>query len=235
MVIDDSHTFITMVDQYDPNNKEQLENINNILINYPNFQFLRVLYLKAIKYQNTEAFDKTLSHTSVSTYDRELLYRFLETKITSKKIIDKKVNIKNDELVIKNQIPKIDNLNYEKTKKTESEKMEYSKWISFLSNKKTFHKKKEIDNKFELINKFLENENKIIPNKDNNDIDDLSEKSLVFSDELMTETLAKVFTKQKKYSKALEAYQILILKYPEKNSFFADQIKKIKKLQKLKD
>ena len=51
----------------------------------------------------------------------------------------------------------------------------------------------------------------------------------------MTETLAKVFTKQKKYNKALEAYQILILKYPEKNSFFADQIKKIKKLKKLKD
>ena len=36
-------------------------------------------------------------------------------------------------------------------------------------------------------------------------------------------------------TKALQAYQILGLKYPEKNSFFADQIKEIKRLQKLKD
>ena len=57
----------------------------------------------------------------------------------------------------------------------------------------------------------------------------------VSTDELMTETLAKVFIKQKKYDKALQAYQILRLKYPEKNSFFADQIKTIKRLEKKKD
>ena len=51
----------------------------------------------------------------------------------------------------------------------------------------------------------------------------------------MTETLAKVFVKQKRYTKALQAYQILGLKYPEKNSSFAEQIKEIKRLQKPKD
>ena len=56
-------------------------------------------------------------------------------------------------------------------------------------------------------------------------------KVLFHNDELMTETLAKVLMKQKKYNKALEAYQILGLKYPEKNSFFANQIKKIRKLK----
>jgi hypothetical protein len=52
---------------------------------------------------------------------------------------------------------------------------------------------------------------------------------------LMTETLARVYLEQKKYKKALQAYKILSLKYPEKNSFFANQIKEIKRLQKLKD
>ena len=47
----------------------------------------------------------------------------------------------------------------------------------------------------------------------------------------MTETLAKVFLKQKKYGKALKAYRILSLKYPEKNAFFAVQINKIKEIQ----
>ena len=48
----------------------------------------------------------------------------------------------------------------------------------------------------------------------------------------MTETLAKVYLEQKKYENAIQAFKILSLKYPEKGGFFADQIKKIKKLQK---
>ena len=47
----------------------------------------------------------------------------------------------------------------------------------------------------------------------------------------MTETLAKVLVKQKKYKKAIGAYKILSLKYPEKNVFFADKIQEIRKLQ----
>jgi hypothetical protein len=92
-----------------------------------------------------------------------------------------------------------------------------------------------IDNKFDLIDSFLAKQRKIIPDKNLINNEDLSEQSWVNSNELMTETLAKVFIKQKKYVKALEAYQILGLKYPEKNSFFADRIKEIKDLQKLKN
>lgn len=48
---------------------------------------------------------------------------------------------------------------------------------------------------------------------------------------LMTETLARVYLEQKKFDKAIQAYEILILKYPEKSSFFADRILDIKSLQ----
>ena len=47
----------------------------------------------------------------------------------------------------------------------------------------------------------------------------------------MTETLAKLYVNQKNYEKAIQSYKILILKFPEKNSYFADQIKIIKKLK----
>ena len=45
----------------------------------------------------------------------------------------------------------------------------------------------------------------------------------------MTETLAELYVKQLKYKEALKAYKVLCLKYPEKISLFADQIKFIKK------
>jgi hypothetical protein len=43
----------------------------------------------------------------------------------------------------------------------------------------------------------------------------------------MTETLANLYWKQKKYEEAKNAFRVLALKYPEKSGFFADQIKLI--------
>ena len=45
----------------------------------------------------------------------------------------------------------------------------------------------------------------------------------------MTETLAKIYVKQQKFKEALYAYRILSLKYPEKSSLFANQIKNYKR------
>ena len=52
--------------------------------------------------------------------------------------------------------------------------------------------------------------------------------SSINEEDFMTETLAKIYLKQNKLKKALKAYKILSLKYPEKISLFADQIKFIK-------
>lgn len=46
-------------------------------------------------------------------------------------------------------------------------------------------------------------------------------------DENITETLAKIYELQKKYSKALDAYEKLIVKYPEKADYFRERIKLI--------
>jgi len=45
-----------------------------------------------------------------------------------------------------------------------------------------------------------------------------------------TETLAKIYIKQQRYSKALEIIKKLSLKYPKKNVYFADQIRFLEKL-----
>lgn len=48
--------------------------------------------------------------------------------------------------------------------------------------------------------------------------------------ELVTETLAKLYEMQKKYTRAIKAYQALALKYPEKNDFFAARINYLQNL-----
>lgn len=49
------------------------------------------------------------------------------------------------------------------------------------------------------------------------------------STDIVTETLARIYVKQGHYKKALQAYQILKLKYPDKEELFADQIVELKK------
>ena len=49
-------------------------------------------------------------------------------------------------------------------------------------------------------------------------------------DGYFTETLAKIYIKQRRYGKALEIIRRLSLKYPKKNAYFADQIRFLEKL-----
>ena len=87
----------------------------------------------------------------------------------------------------------------------------------------------------QLIDSFIENDKgKIVLNEtpqftpeiENNDSHPGSD-----SDEgYFTETLARIYIKQGRYSKALEIIQRLSLNYPKKNAYFADQIRFLNKL-----
>lgn len=90
--------------------------------------------------------------------------------------------------------------------------------------------KNNTSKKFDLIDKFLDANPKIIPSKDTT-AKPLVVQTDVQQDGIMTETLAKIYLEQKNYDKAIQSYKILSLKYPEKSGFFADQIKAVKQLQ----
>lgn len=59
---------------------------------------------------------------------------------------------------------------------------------------------------------------------------DLSHEDEDPADTYFTETLAQIYIKQRRYAKALEIIKKLSLKYPKKNTYFADQIRFLEKL-----
>ena len=85
----------------------------------------------------------------------------------------------------------------------------------------------------DLIDSFLENseEQPLISSVVEEEEDSLEQTREEPEEEsYFTETLAKIYVKQQRYSKALEIITRLNLKYPEKNAYFADQIRFLEKL-----
>ena len=140
-----------------------------------------------------------------------------------------KVQVKNTNALLDSTKPSTSN---------PSRELLFSDWV------RRFEKSPSDSNKIEekkppskdfVIDTFLASNQKIKTQKKERNEVDLSKESLATDQELMTETLAKVLVQQKKYVKAIKAYSILSLKYPEKNSFFVARIEKIKQLQNSKD
>jgi hypothetical protein len=86
----------------------------------------------------------------------------------------------------------------------------------------------------DLIEKFIIANPKIEPVRIKSDhpVEDLSKPIGEEGGGFVTETLAKIYINQAYYSKAIDIYEKLCLKYPEKSSYFATQIEKVKALIK---
>ncbi|WP_142785329.1 hypothetical protein [Changchengzhania lutea] len=85
--------------------------------------------------------------------------------------------------------------------------------------------------KFQLIEDFIAKNPKIEPRKAPITKGNLAKAQMIQPESLMTETLARIYVEQKNYKKAIQSYKVLSLKYPEKSSFFANQIKAVEQLQ----
>ncbi len=84
----------------------------------------------------------------------------------------------------------------------------------------------------ELVERFINSNPRIEPRKDidHTDNEDISAPKKDEPAELITETLASIYLSQGYYSKAISIYERLSLKYPEKSTYFATQIEKIREI-----
>lgn len=82
----------------------------------------------------------------------------------------------------------------------------------------------------ELIDDFINKENGKISLQEETEYEPEEETVEDEGSSYFTETLARIYIKQGRYSKALEIIQRLYLEYPKKNRYFADQIRFLQKL-----
>ncbi|WEK19079.1 MAG: hypothetical protein P0Y49_20085 [Candidatus Pedobacter colombiensis] len=82
----------------------------------------------------------------------------------------------------------------------------------------------------EIIESFIKNDPQIGPLKPEQiDNENKAKKSAEDHNDLVSETLAKIYIEQMLYDKAIETYEKLSLKFPEKRRYFADLIQSIEK------
>ncbi len=156
-----------------------------------------------------------------------------------------------EEAIEKESTPKVEAVDILKIDKplefTKEDTHSFSQWLQLTKTKPINRSTKqttkeeiseteaqiEKERKFDLIEKFIQKKPKLAPKEITSkpvENKNLASAYTQTPSVLMTETLAKVYLQQKNYKKAIQAYKILILKYPEKSGFFADQIRAIEKL-----
>ena len=81
----------------------------------------------------------------------------------------------------------------------------------------------------DLIDKFIKQDPRITPAKSNfySPIN-MAKKSIVESEDIVSETLAKIYAQQGNTQKAISFYEKLALRFPEKSRYFAALIEDLK-------
>ena len=232
--------FDNFIENYDSKEEILVSQMALLIEKYPYFQLPRFFLTKSLKDQNKNGLDIALNQLALYTANRGLLKQKIESKVKStKKVKDTKPS--NTTKKIQNNLQAI--AKEKKLKSQSNKKVRFSKdlklsfldWIKYTEENQNIQiqeskKLEPLKNKLSIIDRFIEADPKISPMEKNEPIESLINGDFN-SEELMTESLAKILLRQKKYKKAIKAYKILSLKYPEKNVFFAGQIQKIKKLQ----
>lgn len=103
-------------------------------------------------------------------------------------------------------------------------------WLHTQTQQRAEKKSQEKAQTQKLIDEFIQNDPQI-PRSDQMAFDnpvDAARMSIVDNEEFVTETLAKIYANQGNTGKAISVYKKLMLKYPEKKTYFAGLIQKLK-------
>ena len=238
-------------------NKETLYELRNLVALYPYYQTARLLLLQNMYLLHETSFDDELRRAAIYITDRKTLFNLVEAshyhiKTAAEKIEEEAREAQRSEQG-NNRTLSIINEYLESTPKDSQNEdddtgrkptpadaaVDYVAYL--LKTGSQEDKEAEADRPQmkgqDLIDSFINDNGGKIQLQDKptykpetEDEEDKQNEQNDYDEGYFTETLAKIYIKQGRYSKALEIIQRLNLNYPKKNAYFADQIRFLRKL-----
>ena len=230
--------------------KETLYELRSLLALYPYFQTARLLMLQNLYLLHDPTFDEELRRAAIYITDRKVVFNLVEATHYRLSSINQTAQGAKQAPATAGQDSRtatlinqfLDNIPVEKEERKSKRKPTPSDaavdYVSYLIETEGEAFKDEDQPQMRgqnLIDNFI---NKEGGNFDLKDVPEFlpqleeNEKSDENGGEegYFTETLARIYIKQGRYSKALEIIKRLNLNYPKKNAYFADQIRFLEKL-----
>jgi hypothetical protein len=225
-----SNQFIDLIRKPKSIQKEDLLRLDNLCEEHPYCASAHKLRLKALKESNSDRYNKELKLTAAISGSRSLLFEYItEEHFTTplKEVVEQLKESPKDVLELGKPL-EFDN----------SETHSFGEWLKLANVKpvarehtqKKVEQLKPLEKTNKIVNFIAKTVKKEKPKKEFFSPSAMAQQSLEENNSLMTETLAKVYLEQGHHKKAILAYEILSLKYPQKSGLFADQIKAIKQI-----
>ena len=230
--------------------RDTLYELRSLLALYPYYQTARLLMLQNMFLLHDPTFDEELRRAAIYITDRRRLFQMIEaahyTIVPQKKVEESPAEERQDRTIslIENFLESIPQEGAEADVKEAKPKRKPTPadaavdYVAYL-----LESENEADHLGEvpqlighdLIDSFINNDKGKIVLSDTPEytpeVEDTTENDKESPEEgVFTETLARIYIKQGRFSKALEIIQRLSLQYPKKNAYFADQIRFLEKL-----
>ena len=224
--------------------RDTLYELRSLLALNPYFQTARLLMLQNLYLLHDAAFDEELRRAAFYITDRKAIFNMVEAahyqlrqkpKANSQKPKANSASSRTIDLIdnFLESIPEDEEPKDKKRRPTPADAaVDYVAYLLETEGDVTTDNAPQLKG-HDLIDNFLQQEQgRITLDLPQDDFDDSQQDSGADDndEEYFTETLARIYIKQGRYQKALDIISRLSTKYPQKNAYFADQIRFLEKL-----
>lgn len=239
----DSSLLYQLMDDASLFSDETLIKLKKMVDKWPAFAFLKILYLKNLAVLDHPGFRTELKRLSIGIPDRRKLFLLIEDKLDGQASITMSGQKERDDSFdlidsFLSQQSEEQPRNWNDMLMSSSVSSDYIFWSMSQKPEVKNEDTPQLEHQ-DLIDSFLKQEEersgrRVITEREEEPVRDdpevKPELAVSQEDSFFTETLAQIYIKQKRYERALQIIEKLSLKYPEKNIYFADQIRFLEKL-----